>query len=334
MQPKLRTLLLLVLGTVVALAGFVLLLVMQGKPTRWPPLPNPNGYDDFVKAGSLIPNGVGEAVTMATDALREFISTNQEALRLVRLGLSRTCQVPTQAALTNMAELANLKRLAQLLNAEGQLAAMEQRPADAARTYLETIRFGNEISRGGFLIHRLVGLACENIGFSGLVKVIPQLDSEQLRSLPAALEQVDKQAVPWNEVMQGERLFMRHELQKSFNPWRWIAGWWQNRQVIKKAEAKHNFMAARRRLLTTELALRCYQAEQGHSPERLDQLVPKYLQHVLLDPFATQTLIYRAQGANWLLYSVGPDGVDDGGKPVGRTMPRTSTTGDLFFDSP
>jgi hypothetical protein len=236
--------------------------------------------------------------------------------------------------LTNVAELGNLKRIAQLLNAEGRLAVMEHRPAEAARAHLDNIRFGNEISRGGFLIHRLVGIACEAIGFSGLVKVVPQLDSEQLRSFPAELEQVDKHAVTWSEVMQGERLFMRHELQKSFNPLRWLVGWWQNRQLIKKAEAKHDLMVARRGLLTTELALRCYQAEQGRGPERLDQLVPKYLQRVPTDPFSAQPLVYRAQGTNWLLYSVGVDGVDEGGKRTGKIVFGSGNTGDLFFDAP
>lgn len=333
MKPKLRTFL-LALVTVVALASFALFLFMKGKPTPLTPLPNPNGYDDFVNAGSLVPNGVGEAYAMDTDVLRELISTNKEALRLVRLGLSRSCQVPTQAALTNMTELGNLKRLAQLLNAEGRLAEMEHRPADAARTHLENIRFGNEISRGGFLIHRLVGTACEAIGYSGLVKVVPQLDSEQLRSLSAELDKVDKQAVTWNEVMHGERLFMRHELRKSFNPLRWIVGWWQNRQVIRKAEAKHNFTVARRRLLTTELALRCYLGEQGRAPDRFDQLVPNYLQGVPADPFSKQPLIYRAQGTNWLLYSVGLDGVDEGGKRTGKIVFGGGASGDFFFDSP
>jgi hypothetical protein len=40
------------------------------------------------------------------------------------------------------------------------------------------------------------------------------------------------------------------------------------------------------------------------------------------------------QPQNWLLYSVGEDGVDDGGKPVSRSAIGTITKGDLFYDSP
>jgi len=60
---------------------------------------------------------------------------------------------PTDSAITDfssaLGDLGNLKRLVQLLVAEGRLAEIESQPADAARSYLDAIRFGNEISRGG-----------------------------------------------------------------------------------------------------------------------------------------------------------------------------------------
>jgi hypothetical protein len=45
-------------------------------------------------------------------------------------------------------------------------------------------------------------------------------------------------------------------------------------------------------------------------------------------------MIYRPQETTWLVYSVGEDGVDDGGKRMGRSAPGTVTKGDLFYDSP
>jgi hypothetical protein len=94
-------------------------------------------------------------------------------------------------------------------------------------------------------------------------------------------------------------------------------------------------MAAHLRLLTAELAARCYRSDQGRAPSSLEQLVPKYLQRVPLDPFNRgRPMIFLPQGTNWLLYSVGEDGVDDGGKRVGRSVSGTVTKGDLFYDSP
>ena len=45
-------------------------------------------------------------------------------------------------------------------------------------------------------------------------------------------------------------------------------------------------------------------------------------------------MIYRLQGANWLLYSVGEDGVDDGGEPVARSVAGAVPKGDPYYDSP
>ena len=80
--------------------------------------------------------------------------------------------------------------------------------------------------------------------------------------------------------------------------------------------------------------LRCYQSEQGRAPTGLEQLVPQYLQRVPSDPFSGRPMIYRPQGTNWLLYSVGEDGVDNGGKRSGRPGSGAVTKGDLFYDSP
>ena len=124
---------------------------------------------------------------------------------------------------------------------------------------------------------------------------------------------------------------MHSQLKNRFHPIIWVMGWWQIRQAMQKAELRHKTVVAYERLLAAELALRCYQSAHGHPPARLDELATNYFSHVQEDPFSGLPLIYRAQGANWLLYSVGPDGVDDGGKPVGRGL---ASKGDLFFDSP
>jgi len=222
------------------------------------------------------------------------------------------------------------KQIAQLLAAEGRLAELEGRPEDAARSYLAAMRLGNEISRGGFVINRLVGIACSAIGSVPLAKLAPQLGCEQLRPIIAELHRLDQTSVIWNEVRRAENIFMRHELRKLPNPISWIPMWWQARKSIQAAQIKHRQALSRMRLLETELALRCYRAERAAPPAQLTQLVPQYLQRVPQDAFNGQPLVYRTQGTNWLLYSLGPDGVDDGGSPAGRG---TSGKGDLLFDS-
>lgn len=64
------------------------------------------------------------------------------------------------------------------------------------------------------------------------------------------------------------------------------------------------------------LALQAWRAEHGAYPERLDALVPGLLATVPADPFGTGPLRYRRAGDTYVLWSVGPDRRDDGGRAI------------------
>ena len=328
---------LLALVFVVVLANVWLIAFTLGRPTARPPLPSPNGYDDFLKAAALLTGDVYQLTNLNHDGLRALVAANAETLRLLELGLTRNCSVPTDSAMTNvpgmMSDLVRLKSLARLLTDEGQLAEIENRYADAAHSYLNAMRFGNEMSRGGLIVNRLAGVACEAIGASPLAKLVPKLTPDEARSVVTALEKADSTCVTWEEVRRNEGRFSRYQLRKGFNPISWALTRWQRWRSMRKAEAKHRRIIAHERLLTAELALRCYQSEQGRAPTSLEQLVPQYLQRVPSDPFSGRPVIYRPQGTNWLSYSVGEDGVDDGGQRVGRPVSGSVPGGDLFYDS-
>jgi hypothetical protein len=335
-MPRKTITLLLASVVVFVLAILSLMVFTGGRTPAPPPLPNPNGYDDFVKASGLVTGSVGDFRDLDHEELRALVSANAESLRLLRLGLTRQCMMPMDSALTNAAgmlsQLARMKQLVQLLAAEGRLHEVEDRPAEAARSYVDAIRFGNEMSRGGFLITRLVGVACEAIGYAPLAKVVPKLSREDARVVVTELEKVDAGRVAWAESLRNEKHYARYQYTHQLNPITWVQSWWESRgsKDKEKAEAKHKLVIAHERLLVTELALRCAQSEQGHPPARLDELVPNYLSKVLPDPFTGQPLVYRPEGTNWLLYSVGSDGVDDGGRAAGRGWP---AKGDILFDS-
>jgi hypothetical protein len=298
-------------------------------------LPNPNGYDDLRAAGRQVSGEVGNFAKLDYDELRDLISANSEVLGVIRIALSRQCVVPLDAALTNVAgaagELADLKHLAQLLAAEGRLREMDKRQADAARSYLDCLRLGNDISRGGFFINRLVGIACEAIGYSSLASLLPKLSQAENRALLGELEKIDTGRVTWDEVVQSEKRCTLYHLKQHWNPAIWVVGWWNNRAAVKKTEERHNTAIAHERLLMAELALCCYKFEKGVPPARLEDLVPNYLSRVPQDPFSAKPMIYRPRGGiDDLVYSVGPDGLDDGGRPATRGWP---IKGDILVDS-
>jgi hypothetical protein len=82
------------------------------------------------------------------------------------------------------------------------------------------------------------------------------------------------------------------------------------------------------RLLRLELALREYRSAHGRYPRALAEL-PAVSTATRQDPFAAQPLIYRPSGSAYRLYSVGPDGTDDGGQPLVGLRSEPDAKGDL-----
>jgi hypothetical protein len=73
---------------------------------------------------------------------------------------------------------------------------------------------------------------------------------------------------------------------------------------------------ALQRVTMTALALRLYRKENGRCPENLQQLVPKYLPSVLIDPYDGKPLRYRKLQKGFKVWSVGGNRKDDGGVKV------------------
>jgi hypothetical protein len=66
--------------------------------------------------------------------------------------------------------------------------------------------------------------------------------------------------------------------------------------------------------LQVAFALAAHRAEHGRYPKELDALAPAYLARVPPDLFSGKPLIYRPGEGGYLLYSVGPNGKDEGGR--------------------
>lgn len=97
--------------------------------------------------------------------------------------------------------------------------------------------------------------------------------------------------------------------------------WYVNDERIRGllCEADNGFF-------TLSLALRAYNLEHGGYPDKLNRLVPSYLKKLPIEPFTMQeTFCYKRTTSGYLLYSIGPDGRDDGGKPIinrkGKPLP-------------
>ncbi|HTB83401.1 MAG TPA: hypothetical protein VK742_07100 [Candidatus Sulfotelmatobacter sp.] len=80
---------------------------------------------------------------------------------------------------------------------------------------------------------------------------------------------------------------------------------------------------AARRVVIAAIALKRFQLKHGAWPQTLNELAPEFIVSVPVDPFDGKPLRYHPNpDGTYLLYSVGEDGVDDGGDP---TSPATGS---------
>ncbi len=90
----------------------------------------------------------------------------------------------------------------------------------------------------------------------------------------------------------------------------WVGSGWHFAKLLLPSvymvDAKRTTVLAQRVVTLGMLALAREWADKGAYPEALPA--------GLVDPFTGQALVYRREGAGYVLYSVGPDGKDDGGK--------------------
>lgn len=105
--------------------------------------------------------------------------------------------------------------------------------------------------------------------------------------------------------------------------------------VMNKARFKSENNRCLNELLLLQLALHAYKLEHKTYPARLSDLVPGYIKKLPTDPFTKNNLYkYALKPNGYLLYSIGPDLKDDGGKAVfqkntGRRYVSSDDKGDI-----
>lgn len=83
-------------------------------------------------------------------------------------------------------------------------------------------------------------------------------------------------------------------------------------------------------LLEVALAVRMHRLTHGRYPAHLADISPRWLPSVSRDLW-DQPVAYRLRNGRPVIYSLGPDGVDDGGRAINPTDLRPRDRGDLVF---
>jgi hypothetical protein len=84
--------------------------------------------------------------------------------------------------------------------------------------------------------------------------------------------------------------------------------------AIEKVQGAADRCEQIQRNLHLAFALAAYRRDNGKYPAVLADLAPKYLDAIPDDLFSGEPLVYRPSEMGYLLYSVGPNGQDDGGQ--------------------
>ncbi|MDB6125808.1 MAG: hypothetical protein JWQ71_4801 [Pedosphaera sp.] len=276
----------------------IIIFVFLGGNSSTPsnPLPNPNGYDDFVKAGQLLSGTDGVSNKISQQDLRAIITKNANALTLVRQGLTKQCRVPNDYSKDygskRIPEWGLLKQLGLALAAEGQLAELEHRTNDAATIYLDTIRFGQEFSRDGIIIVKLTGSAVEALGLTPLTRLADNLNAPECRQIAKTLEEIDNHEPPIEENLKQEKLWAAKAFGLS-DRIEAIVQFKEQKRLKQAFTQRQQANQLRRRQVMLTFASRAYELDKGKPPQTISDLVPDYLKAIPQDPFTRTNMVIQ-----------------------------------------
>jgi hypothetical protein len=273
---------------VVLLLSFFLLCILLGfvisRPQPVEPLPSPNGHDDFVEAGRIVVR-IDNWQSLPAAELRQLVASNEQCLRLVRIGLAKACLVPSNIENTNeLSVLSGFKRIAEGFSAESHLSLLDSKTNEAVRTCVDCVRFGAKSGRGGLLIHRMMGVVIQTLSLSALEPLIESTDTITARESALNLEAAIVESEPVDMMLQRERSSSKNggSILLSF-----VMGFVRPAQMRKPIATIRQADDANRARLQNDmlaLAVRAFELDSGSRPLSVKDLVPKYLKSVPIDP--------------------------------------------------
>ncbi|NOZ40003.1 MAG: hypothetical protein GXP24_07240 [Planctomycetes bacterium] len=325
-QPVLRAYSLLVLTVLLLIPSAVVYYqLMTPLPIPEQNLPADNGYLDLYSGGQIAEKWAFNTTNYDADAapdkeLRAAVAEMKSAYDKLHVGLGKEIRIPIDYHSPEgfgMDAIQAMRSLARSTSGRGQLAVRENRIEDAVEDYLDNVRLGYAIRPDTLMVDALVGIAINGIGQHGLYELRAKLDWDQSARIISLLQRFESECEPAEAFIHRDRVWEQHAL-----------GWHGHlTQILSNIsdnslrgsnEALRSALQTERaksKLLCVELALLTFRGDQGNFPRKLDELVPKYLAVVPVDPFDLDSgpLRYRREEDKYVLYSLGWNGRDDGG---------------------
>jgi hypothetical protein len=183
------------------------------------------------------------------------------------------------------------------------------------------IRMAGHLQQQPLIYDSSIGIAIETHVWLTLRECVMQTDApEQLLRVAEAMPP-DKLANDYkqfsSEALEVSAIIKQTVLAEQ-TPQQRIEEWWQEiRNPIKSAEENFDqiylFLLCSRRGTRTLVGLRRYHDANGRWPESLEEIKTLVPEQALIDPFTEQTFVYKTAGGTFLLYSKGPNQIDENG---------------------
>jgi len=136
----------------------------------------------------------------------KYVEENKPALDIVRVGLTREkCESPEiRGPDEELPYLAQFRNLARLFILDGKIKETKGNIDGAMQDYYDALNFGNDIPRGGYLIHGLVGIAVQQMAIDAVKQNLNDLNESQLSKVIQEFDNAEKNAVQFIDVMKPE----------------------------------------------------------------------------------------------------------------------------------
>lgn len=346
-------------------------------------MPAGNVYDEYVQCVSAVPAADQRLLEQYAGqgslppAARQAILARNSALLARFHGLiGRPCMVTVLEPGAQFVPAQQFPFLTWLVALESD----EQRAKDPTRaldTLLDGLTFGEEIMRGGAVLHLSTSAITTLPAFIRLPAVLPGLSAPLCEQGAARVRALLENEYPLSKILQHERLIRDKRLIAIMEPlagqvlrfkiptegyaWQYmmrpktaaltsldtyLANWAKEAEkpiyevtppapptglegILTDDSLKpenyvvplyrYHYKQARLQLAYTGFLLERYRKTHGQYPASLSELGSD---PYLTDPFSGKPFIYHREGSSFVLYSVGPNGQDDGNapEPPGRSF--------------
>jgi hypothetical protein len=305
-------------------------------------LPQDNAYGDLLDAEAVvgkieISRGVNfhncDPYYISNEDLMSSLEKATSALKRAHVALDKPCVMRIDYRDAE-SRYSHFHVLAQAFVAEGQLAKLNGDRERELDCYLDAIRVGYAARRGGLMSHAQPGATVSGQGVFAIKWILDDLRAEQCVRVAKRLEQIESDAEPFDAILPREYLSQVY------------SGGWHGRlvEILRNLSEPNRYendrqgflmSLAKMQLLKAHLWLRAYRAEHEEVPQSWQQVRDAGLPELPVDPWDPRggPLRYKLTSNSPVIYSVGPNGVDDGGAtPPNPTFSVLLKSGDYTID--